>query len=407
MTLNTPRQRDGCRRSGRSNIMSVGVADSLGWGEADGCWDSADKIMRAVGRWKESYGAGKVYWRGTHRFWQRYGRIQYSPSARRARWHDKGLCLAPELDDFETIVSSAHAQGLSVYLYLTLFDEGWPLGPEGLCSFGPMGADYASQSVFTLEHPEYLEVDRSQSRLHYGVLCYAYPEARTYRLRVLDSLLGDYDFDGLFLCTRSQSEPANHGDQYGFNAPVVDEFERRYGIDILKQDFPQEEWRRLRGEHLTQLLREVRELTNRRGISLSVGIPRGDYLGPPVGNLFLDWQTWISEGLIDELCIDQIASICPSTWFRMWPGQSGNGYACNHLDGIGMNDLMYDVEKVYGPFCREHSCQLYLSRMHSASGPSDDVLLSNAYVAGLMLNAFRLDNPDACRRKPWLQCRTR
>jgi hypothetical protein len=382
--------------------MNVSFGDSLEWGEGDGCWSSAAKIMRAVARWKERYGVTSIYWRGTHRFWQRYGRVHYGPTARPAHWQSETRRLASEMDDFETILTCGHTFGLRVYLYLTLFDEGWPLGPDGQCSFGPMGADNAPQSLFTVEHPEYLENDRLQHTYHHGVLCYAYPEARAYRLRVLGELLGNYDFDGLFLCTRSQSQPAAHADQFGFNAPIVDEFEQRYGVNILRQDFSLGNWRRLRGAHLTQLLREIRELTNRRGMRLSIGVPRGSYLGPPVGNLYLDWHSWVEERLVDALCIDQVASVCPSTWFRMWPGQSGYGYMCNHLAGIGMNDLLHDVQDVYGPICTERGCELYLSRMHHAPVLPDEAILASPCVSGLVLNAFRLDNPEVCIREPWL-----
>ncbi len=37
-------------------------------------------------------------------------------------------------------------------------------------------------------------------------------------------LLAAGDFDGLFVCLRSQSLPADVADQFGFNRPVHDEF---------------------------------------------------------------------------------------------------------------------------------------------------------------------------------------
>jgi hypothetical protein len=40
-----------------------------------------------------------------------------------------------------------------------------------------------------------------------------------------------------------------HADQYGFNRPIVEEYERRYGVSILEKDFDLENWRSFRGEY--------------------------------------------------------------------------------------------------------------------------------------------------------------
>ena len=50
-------------------------------------------------------------------------------------------------------------------------------------------------------------------------------------------------------------------------------------------------------------MRDLHELTDERDMRLSIGIPRGDHMGPPIGNLHIDWGTWLGEGLLDSLVI--------------------------------------------------------------------------------------------------------
>ena len=168
---------------------------------------------------------------------------------------------------------------------------------------------------------------------------YAYPDVRRYTIRRILSALGDYDFDGVFVCTRSQSKPAVHGDQFGFNEPVVEEYERRYGVDMMRRNFDLEPWRRLRGEGVTRFLRELRSALDARGMELGIGVPTGDYMGPPLGNLYLDWRTWVREKLLDDLVIDQVAVRCPSFWGLLWPKHQGYGYLVNDEDHYGLKGV--------------------------------------------------------------------
>jgi hypothetical protein len=190
-----------------------------------------------------------------------------------------------------------------------------------------------------------------------------------------------------------------HADQFGFNAPVVEEYQARYGVNIREQDFDVDAWRRLRGEYVTQFLREVRAFTQTKGIRLAVGMPRGDYLGPPVGNLHLDWRTWVAAGLVDDLIVNQVALRCPSNWTFLWPGHSGYGYVQHYDQGLGMPSLQEQVRTQYGPYCAQHGVRLYVSRLH---WPLDETyhaqLRALPGVSGLMLSSFRLDNRDVIQK---------
>jgi hypothetical protein len=126
------------------------------------------------------------------------------------------------------------------------------------------------------------------------------------------NLLQNTEFDGLFVCLRSQSRPADFADQFGFNERVRQDYLSSHGRDICAEDFDLQKWRNLLGEYLTTFLSELREALRDMGLRLAVGAARGDVLGPPLGNATLQWHDWIKKGLIDELVVNQNSSQCPS-----------------------------------------------------------------------------------------------
>ena len=58
----------------------------------------------------------------------------------------------------------------------------------------------------------------------------------------------------------------------------------------------------LRGTYITQFYRELRERLNKVDPNIQLSVPlSGDYVGPIIGNIRLDWRTWVDEGLVDEI----------------------------------------------------------------------------------------------------------
>ena len=96
------------------------------------------------------------------------------------------------------------------------------------------GKHLAWQSTFSRANPEYTLVDRAGNR-QWGVMSLAYRVVRAFFRERFENLLWDTRFDGLFVCLRSQSKPADFADQYGFNEPIRREFKRRYGQDICRK----------------------------------------------------------------------------------------------------------------------------------------------------------------------------
>ena len=386
---------------GLSDIASVSWGDHLVFGQGDGRLDTPEKLARRVRAWRNELGAGALHWRLMR------ARIPGRFSAARGYRHPS-LTAARGLtwDDLEIVPALAHDAGLRAWLYVSLFDEGWPLGSRrarAVSHHNAMhGQHVAWQSDLTRAHPEWVIVDRSQRRRQWGVVSLAYPEVRRAFIDRWLALLAPTRFDGLFVCLRSQSRPADHADQFGFNEPVRVDFKARHDVDILNDDFDVQAWRDLAGGYLTTLLAELREALAHGGRGLAVGIPRGDVLGPPLGNQTLGWRDWIQRGLIDQLVIDQNSSQCPSMGHQLWPMHRGGGYLQNYLDDRGLPPLETHLPTTYALALADASTSLYVARQwHPRSSLAEWELRAMPGVGGLVFSTFRHDNARAVERGRW------
>ena len=325
-------------------------------GEGTAQLDTPEKVAEAARIWKER-GVDRVLFRADdfrvllfHRIRPGYNNAyaqEWLETTKRA-W-EQGL--------LEVAVKAIHEQGMKVDMWITIFDEGCP--EHVLYS----DSDFFSwQSHFTRENPHVLSADRSltanQRKVHWGVMEYAYPEVRGYMLSVIRAFSDPLDFDGVFLSVRSHSPPAEHADQFGFNEPVVKEFQRRYGRNILQTSFDLEKWRELRGEYLTQFLGEVKEHLRKKRQTLSIGVAQGDHIGPPFGNMKLQWRRWISEGIIDSLVVGHITNERARYPNRT---QRAMGYIQNQEEDMGLPPIEDAVRLSYGPLCRRFGAGLYLA----------------------------------------------
>ncbi len=385
-------------RAQRGHIASVSWGDHLAFGEGDGRLDTPDAVARRMERWQSELGAAEVHWRVFRR--RIPGRFEAAPGhvhpsqAPLVTWNE--LAVVPEL---------ARRAGLTSWLYVSVFDEGWPLAPPEVRADSHHnamhGRDVAWQSAFSAAHPEWMECDR-EGRPQVGVLALAWPEVRRHFVERFTGWLRESAFDGLFVCLRSQSRPADHGDAMGFTEPVREAFVRAHGVDILRDAFDVQAWRDLRGTYLTGFLRELRESLMPLGRRLSVGVPRGDVLGPPLGNMTLDWRSWLTEGLVDAIVINQNSSRCPSMWHDLWPMHRGDGYIQNYLTGEGMPSLEIQLRERYAPALAGRSTGLYVARQWDERNAGAEAgLAASPGVSGLVFSTFRHDNPDAVRRNDW------
>jgi len=257
-------------------------------------------------------------------------------------------------------IEVAHRLGLKLYAWIVPYNMGAPPGASKELGLPPnpirfpygtvSDTEFGYYASFLRKHPEYQLVDRTGKRYHYGVLEWAYPEARRYWTDIVSALMAKYDLDGIYMDTRTECMAPDFADQFGFNEPVVAEYKRRYGVDIREEDFDLEKWRTLRGEYFTRFVREMSAAVRGRGRPLSLGTNRGDYIGFPLGNMKLEWRTWIQERLVDEFHGDE----------RGWAwGRHGYGYLSDVENGRGLEPIETMVREKYAPLCRGSGVKLY------------------------------------------------
>jgi hypothetical protein len=235
------------------------------------------------------------------------------------------------------------------------------------------------------------------------VFSYSHEAVRKHMADRIENMVDGYDFDGVFLCTRSQCRPAEHADQFGFDQQVRTDMLESTGKDILREDFDLPEWHRLLGSYFTDFLYELRSKLEPKGLTLSVGVPRGDMIGPPLGNWALQWRRWVQEGIVDQLVVDQNSSQCPSMWHQLWPMHRGYGYMQNYIDGKGMPGLPDHLRDIYAPVFADTDAELFVARQWAEPDERiEEQLSSLPGVSGLVFSTFRFDNPDALAKSDWV-----
>ena len=253
------------------------------------------------------------------------------------------------MNALESFVKWCHHYGLKAIYWQTLYDEEITLNRNapGSAAAKKLG-EYPMLSRFCREHPEMQWQHRDtwkapnrgkqgrlpsgQRRYWGGCLCYLYPEARKYRIDMCRELVEKYNVDGVAYSHRSHSVFSGWQkqiDNYGFNEPVVAEYRKRYGVDIRTQAFDRKKWAAIRGEGLTQLVRETHAylssvgkefhmMANPGPNSLVADFPYFVTARPMFFNkLDFAWQTWVNEGLIDCLILYGASPEgYPSAWVK-------------------------------------------------------------------------------------------
>ena len=321
----------------RTKIARISYGDSLASNETLSSIAAIEKSFRSL----RDAGFTTVYWRMLWEGHPMENIIFYSSAVQQqiyqAKQNFQNTPYAWDPYEIRWPIEVAHRLGLKFYGWIVPYNEGAPPGAhreygiEPLPEHYPYGLVYATefgcQTKFVHDHPEYQLVDRQGKKYHYGVLEWAYPEARDYWLKDLKLILDKYEVDGVYVDTRTECMSPEFADQYGFNEPIVQEYQRRYGVNILEEDFDLEQWRALRSEYFTLLLKEMSQLVHARGKQFCVGTSRGDYIGFPLGNMKLQWRQWISERIIDELLME--------THGWAW-GKQGYGYVTDFPTGRGL-----------------------------------------------------------------------
>jgi len=171
------------------------------------------------------------------------------------------------------------------------------------CSAAPDGTEYNYvDGCFFIDGQWTLGIGLGREQYMTGSLCAAYDKVQTWWMQQVENCL-KAGVDGIDFRIANHN-PAMDGGLVGFSEPIVEEFKKRYGVDILHEPFDLEAWRRLRGEYYTDFLRRASARVRQAGKIVQAHV--NTYMLEPKVQTYLpyihfNWQTWIDERLLDEL----------------------------------------------------------------------------------------------------------
>ena len=271
--------------------------------DTPGAIDASFQFMKALG-------VRRVYWRGLEAATWVDGHAERPESCRYYQFWQWLRRLYREVRPDQLAVAAARRHGMEIWGVATLVD--W-----GSQADVPPFADYPfnSESRLRLEHPEWVPVDRYGVLRQGGPISFAYPEARRALVDLHLKFMLQDGYDGMTFLTYAENHSMRFQDEFGYNEPVVDAFRERHGIDIRFEDWTRfasrDDWIRLRGEYLTEFLRELKAELNKHGRKLGVVLQSWDPHKPQpwnvpqlmltAGHIYLDLETWARDGIVDEL----------------------------------------------------------------------------------------------------------
>ena len=140
-----------------------------------------------------------------------------------------------------------------------------------------------------------------------GSLSEGYPEVREYWLSWVKECMAA-GVDGLDVRISNHSCWTNNPEQYGFDEPVVREYEERYGVDPSVESFDAIKLGNLRGELYDSFLTSAKELLAGAGKKLQLHLEVESFRADAAqarsrsrpGNITFNWQRWLQRGLADE-----------------------------------------------------------------------------------------------------------
>ena len=255
------------------------------------------------------FGVDRMYWRGTHAEWAVDNFIARPENFMGHGFWEWEHFQIKENGQTDNAVRAARRRGMEIWGMNPLFDH----GAHARVDSAKLGTPAPIEHKLRAQKPQVAPADRHGLRRQAGPMELAYPEVRRELIREYVELLNRRGYDGLMFYTYVEHFALRFEDEYGYSKPIVDEFKRRYGQDIGKEKFDKHAWYRLRGEYVTQYLREMHDAFSRHGKKLGVAIDPQDTHMPapwlcvrdvrPAGRIHMDWERWVREGIVDEIMV--------------------------------------------------------------------------------------------------------
>jgi HEAT repeat protein len=287
----------------RTVYLSTGDNQDLLWPPLD----SKVSIETMFDTLQRLYQVERILWRGGQdEVWGNQFVLRPENRSFAALWSWWRYLAYEKVGTNRLAVRAAHQRGMKIWMAYGLFDNG--SGPD----VGFTGFPYAMEDRVRVEHPEWVPCNRWGTWRQGGPVEFAYPGARKAMVAYLTKFIVAGGYDGVAFLTYAENYSQRYDDEFGFNEPVVAEFKKRHGVDIRKQRFDKAAWSRLRGEYLTEFLRELRAALRPHGKKIAVCVdgqnpelptPWSDIAGGlrSAGLIHFDLKTWAKEGLVDEI----------------------------------------------------------------------------------------------------------
>ncbi len=280
--------------------------------------DSSRAMGSSFDAFMSLYNVNRIIWRRAQAQWMTDGAVFRPQSEEIDDLYRMEMNL--ETRDHLTRVAAAETKkrGLAFWGFMPLFEVGASADVTSMSGFGP----YNFEDRFRADHPEYRLSDRAGIETG-GPLEFGYPEVRRDYLRRYEEKFqpgGDFSqYDGIIFYTYVENFFPRFTDQFIYSDIAARDFKRRYGVDVYSQPFDMDKYMEMRGEYITQYLREMRQLFNKYGKKIAFYIDTQDPEVPmhwpsyrqvlTPGRIKMDWRTWVKEGLVDELALRDAASI--------------------------------------------------------------------------------------------------
>ena len=273
--------------------------------------DSAESIDALIERHVRTYGITGIYWRDLGWF---VNRFKFGKET--AMVHDwVTWCQQQSKDNAlaDAAIRSARKHGVKIFMHTGLFESG--MQPDvGIIS------PYLFENPLRIEHPEWLSIDRWGELRCPGTIAFCYPNARKATIDALVKHIVDRGYDGVNFYTYVENYGVSYFEQFGYNQPIIDAFQKRYPAVDPRMGILTGEHKaylaRCRGEFLTLFLKELKERLDVEGKTMSVELdpvnlnlpsPWPPKPFPVVGNVYVDYDQWIKDGIVDGLCIPEAA----------------------------------------------------------------------------------------------------
>lgn len=222
--------------------------------------DSEATCKAAMKILKQRYNCDRLLWREADNDWvKKWNRIRPD-----APWLGDlltdALRINRQFHNTRHTQAAAQEQGIHFWGIMALYDYGGKAecGSGGLSG---MGAHWGFDPWLEA-HPEYCLWDRPRITYMSGIIEYGQPEVRQEYCRQIEEMFRtDWaGYEGMFLYSFIENTEAHYTDEYIYSDFAVRDFQRRYGVDVRTQPFDLAQYYEMRGEYISQYLRDLRPL---------------------------------------------------------------------------------------------------------------------------------------------------